>query len=371
MRSWVLPLALVLLLGVCLAAAAKASSSKKIAEEEAKSLEVEYKDGYRFGGAAARNRKLSKEERTKSQYDDMRKWFLGTRNKHALEKKPQDDAINKATRAVGVLTGLTSAVADECFNGTSFETGAPNCTATGFTPKWTEGQTSTIAIHEGNNTIWFGTATNPFCPDEPLYWDFYQLDTVLLLAGVMGGSFYETIVASALENFAGLGLALPEGVDCSDIDKEPVIYAFDHTIGTVVRYTSGDTGFEALADMKSVAAAGTFGDYIYFAGPSQAGVVFMVIHAPSHTVAATISDSSLRTCRRFIEAPGGLYAGCVHNEDGTGAILRFNNSGSSTFAIVGRIPTSPFDMTLHDDRIFVTTWPNDKDSFFFQRRSGA
>jgi hypothetical protein len=247
-------------------------------------------------------------------------------------------------------TLLAKAVPDECFNGV----GQPPTCVGSSVPK--VNQAYVWGLTYANGKLWFGTVANTEC-----------LVLGQVLGQLLGPNMYLETPTWVCEYGLGLfGKAYHLPAAAGDW-RPPKIYAYDIQQGIITERTA-DAG--ALVNTTTgLRSAGTLGDVVFIAGPSLSlagGVNFFAFRASDGAFLEAKYISIYNDIRRWLVVDGVLYCG-VGKSDGTGAVLRWVGTASSPFTggaddngfvVVGNVPSSAADLALHENRIFVHTWPS-------------
>lgn len=172
--------------------------------------------------------------------------------------------------------------------------------------------------------------------------------------------------ASSLVRNGIPGLYAPGGIpDAIGDFQAPELYSYD--AGSDTQTDLGATlppeAAALLATTLGIRAAGSLDGIVLFAGPSikpDAGInLFAFDSDGSYLDSESIADYS--NIRKFLVVEGNLYAGVgTYDDSNSGRILRWRG-GNDLFGFdeVGVVASPVAELASHEDRIVVTTWPDD------------
>lgn len=110
-----------------------------------------------------------------------------------------------------------------------------------------------------------------------------------------------------------------------------------------------------------IRSAGSQGNVVLFAGPNLGSTALNMFAYRADTGAfiGAISLTQYNDIRKWLEVNGVLYT-TVGNTAGGGSVLRWRGSVENPFAFeeVGKLDSMGANITLHENRLFVTTWPS-------------
>ncbi|WP_444909560.1 hypothetical protein [Microbulbifer sp. TRSA005] len=252
---------------------------------------------------------------------------------------------------------LFKAPVDECFNGV----GQPY-------PELVDGICSAGEPKRNGTRIW-GMAESP----QFLYWG-------------TGSNFLCTAQASPTAVLTPL-LAPTQGWVCEFADgilaqenpnlknlgdwRAPSAYRMDTCTLEVTEVTP--TYDPLLQDILGLRSGGYADDVIFLAGPggiqegiagvgSGNSIIMLAWQASTGRYLGSKKFSEYSNIREFLNYEGVLYTGVRLQEDlgGAGRVLRWmgNLDDPFHFEIIGTMESTPADMTIHNGRIFSSTWPN-------------
>ncbi|ASW57558.1 hypothetical protein CIK06_09540 [Plantactinospora sp. KBS50] len=147
----------------------------------------------------------------------------------------------------------------------------------------------------------------------------------------------------------------------------PRLYSYDTRTDTLTSKTEAVTGASSddatrLQTTVGIRAAGSFGGVALMGGPALGQTINLF--AFDTDTGAFLGSRNLPeygNIRHFVVADGALYAGVGVGDNGGGGgyVLRWMGSKSDpfNFAKVANLPAQAADLTEHQGRIFVTTWP--------------
>jgi hypothetical protein len=250
------------------------------------------------------------------------------------------------------------AVPDECYKGLGLNgpppVAKPPC-ASPAVPKVNQGYVWSMAA--AADDVWFGTVPNPLCLTESnsnlLVTNPYQTDS---WACEFGDSPYS-------QKYGG---PLPPTV--GDY-RPPSIFVYNKTSGALTDVTPMQNSAPLTGGTFGFRASGVIGDLVLVAGPALAsgGINLFAFQASTRSFLALRTLPGYNNIRRFISFNGVLYA-AVGRTGGGGAILRWTGSYSNDsggrcrncfkFDVVGNLDADAADLTVHNGRLYATTWPN-------------
>lgn len=116
-----------------------------------------------------------------------------------------------------------------------------------------------------------------------------------------------------------------------------------------------------LATTVGLRSAGTYRDVVFLAGPAMSGAQGINLFAFDAKRGAFLGSQSLpayNNIRKWIVANGELYT-TVGKPGGGGALLKWTGNARApfSFAEVGAVPSEGAELTEHQGRIYVATWP--------------
>ncbi|WP_444901808.1 hypothetical protein ACJJIG_00005 [Microbulbifer sp. SSSA007] len=268
---------------------------------------------------------------------------LGHPGKHCKRVKPRFDKLFKAP-------------VDECFNGV----GEPY-------PELVDGVCSAGEPKRNGAQIW-GMAESP----RFLYWGTganvpctAQASPNAVLTPIFAPNqgwvceFAEGILAQENPNLKNLG-------DW----RAPMAYRMDTCTLEVTEITP--TYDPLLQDTLGFRSGGYADDVVFLAGPGgvQEGIagegggnsiIMMAWQASTGRYLGSKQFPQYSNIRKFLNHEGVLYTGVAVQESlgGTGEVLRWmgNIHHPFRFEVVGTMQSTPANFTVHDGRLFFSTWP--------------
>ncbi|MFI6164338.1 hypothetical protein ACIA59_30830 [Micromonospora haikouensis] len=123
-----------------------------------------------------------------------------------------------------------------------------------------------------------------------------------------------------------------------------------------------------LQNTVGIRAAGNYGGVALLGGPALGeSINLFAFDTDTGAYLGSHNFTSYGNIRHFTVADGALYAGVgVGNNGGNrGHVLRWMGSKTDpfNFAQVATLPAQAADLTVHEGRIFVTTWPGSDNEF--------
>jgi len=259
---------------------------------------------------------------------------------------------------------VAKAKPDECFNGI----GQPykpisECTGENEEPKVNEAYVWGLA--QTHDYVWFGTMANTQCAVFGTYLGERTASINNSWVCEQAQSQYPKYMAdkTGQSAFAMLG-----SMGLGDW-RVPHIYRYDKTTGETIDITPQDPKILQTIGLRS---AGSLNGVIFLAGPafSDAGVgvnIFAFKDDEAHTYLGSHTFTQYNNIRKWIAANGVLYTavgtdnGTVSGIDGYfgGRVLRWAGDASHPFQFeeVAYLPGSGAELAVHENRLFVTTWP--------------
>jgi hypothetical protein len=240
-----------------------------------------------------------------------------------------------------VKNRVAKAEADECYdNGT---VGVPdefdNCTA--GDPKTNQAYVWGMA-RSGN--LWFGTVANTQC---------------LIIGGLAGGLGFG-LPAIEAENFVCEFSEADNATNSLGDWRPPQIFEYDSDTFMVTDRTPQDLINNPTLGIRS---AGAIDGIVLLAGPSLDGTAVNVF-AFSDDGAYLGMDvlPEYNNIRDWEVYDGVMYTGVKTTVGDEGRVLRYNGFSTGPFAldleVVGKLDLDATNMTVHRNRLFVTTWPS-------------
>lgn len=251
---------------------------------------------------------------------------------------------------------LAKAQPDECYNGIGvpYDGTLPYCNDVYLNGRPKVNQAYVWGLVKPNEDLWFGTAPNTHCM---VMGGFLQLSSPI-----------ET--DSYVCEFGSSQYAAEAGSPFIGDWRPPDAFVFDTNTNWLENKALDEVAF-ANATVEDVArftstlglrSAGTISDTVFLAGPAlyNAGINLFAYDITSGEFISSTTLSSYFNIRKWVEIDGVLYTG-VRTLAG-GAVLRYIGSAQDDsdlfdFEVVGALPSEVAELTEHDGRLFVSTWP--------------
>lgn len=245
---------------------------------------------------------------------------------------------------------LAKAKPDECFGGIGASY-AP-ITATGCTaprvPK--VNQAYVWGLAKTDNDLWIGTAPNVNCLVEGGYLSLTSPYKTASWACEFGASGYRAMYAPAVP--ATIGDWRPSQILRRSL-KDGSLADLGQTMDL--------PGRQRLAATLGLRSAGTHRGVVILAGPAlnQLGLNLFAFNAKTSAFIGSYTLPGYRNIRKWLVAGDELYT-TVGRVDGSGAVIRWAGSAAAPFQFteVGSLPSEGAELTQHDGRLYVATWPN-------------
>ncbi|MCF8035304.1 MAG: hypothetical protein K9K62_00385 [Desulfobacteraceae bacterium] len=249
---------------------------------------------------------------------------------------------------------VARAKVDECFNGIGepFEPG-PEC---GRDEKPKCNQSYLWGLTKAGNNLWFGTAANMLCLVRA-YSAYSQGGNVsayendLWLCEYDQGRYPETEMANPVPQIF------------SDY-RPPKIYTYNINTKTLTDKSAQIMDENARMLLEStfgLRSAGAIDGLVFLAGPVALGqgINMFVFDAETGGFLGAKTIFGYQNIRKWLVMDGVLYA-AVAEEGGGGKVLRWTGSRTNPFSFeqVGSLTGAGAEITAHNGRIFVGTWPS-------------
>jgi len=230
---------------------------------------------------------------------------------------------------------VAKAQPDECYdNGTvGVPDGDGNC-ALGR-PKTNQAYVWGLA-RSGN--LWFGTAPNVLC----------------LVMAIMTGSPVEA------PNFVCEFDQADNATNRLGDWRSPQIFEYNPETMLLTDQTPLDMTNPAYKTL-GLRSAGALDGVVLLAGPSFDGTAVNVFaFSDDGTYLGAHVLNEYNNIRQWVVYDGVMYTGVSRTADGEGRILRWNGNAMDPFAfeVVGKLDLDAANMVVHNDRLFVATWPS-------------
>ncbi|MEE8171040.1 MAG: hypothetical protein V3T70_10875 [Phycisphaerae bacterium] len=240
---------------------------------------------------------------------------------------------------------LAKAQPDECFVGV----GNPN-NVYPWDPQTDTCSNGRLKVNESylwgmtkaDNHIWMGTGANIIC----LLRRFAAAD-----GPQENGSYVCEFGSSAFS---------PPLAAASGDWRMPSIYRYD-TIGGILDDMTGtldDAALMLLNGTVGLRSATNHGGLVFLGGPALgAGVNLFVFDAGTGAFLSAAAFPEFDNIRKWLSVDGVLYT-AVKMADKTGAVLRWTGDAVNPFQfdVIASLGSEGANLTLHDGRLFVTTW---------------
>lgn len=270
-----------------------------------------------------------------------------------LYEHPLDDPVSTQRR----YTLLTKATPDECYAGVGnpYPPGPP---CDDGQAKVNEGYL--FGLTKTNSDLWIGTVTNMPC---------------LVLSQLLGIiPPHETFSWTCEFGESAFGkLRFPGDPQLQNLLgdwRPPHIYVYNLDTGVRLDKTPPDPLIDETLGLRS---AGNQDGVVLLGGPTLSawtGVTTASVSQGVNMFAYRASDGAylgsanlpeFNNIRKWVSVDGILYA-AVGVTAGGGGIIRWRGTAADPFQfeVVGQIDNDGANIALHDGRLFVTTWPNQK-----------
>ncbi|MFH1194952.1 MAG: hypothetical protein V1720_04530 [bacterium] len=194
-------------------------------------------------------------------------------------------------------------------------------------------------LTKSGNNLWFGTIANTLCfvlgglgLDEPSHNDFWTCE--------FGEGPYSPPLPDALGDW-----------------RPPRIFMYDLVAGKLTEKTPRDPRLNITVGLRSAA---TCGNVILFAGPGMSGGInLFAFNAATKKYIGSRTLTNYSNIRKFLIVNNILYTSVGHSEKG-GRVLRWVGDVDNPFSFieVGRIDAQGAELCVHNNRIYVNTWPD-------------
>ena len=262
---------------------------------------------------------------------------------------------------------LAKAEPDECFSGIP-PMGPPPPSNPALTPPPCGSssipkvnQAYVWGLAEAENRLWFGTAANVHC----------------LVLGSYLGSTNAHQTDSYVAEFGHSYVSQVLGVPATLGDwRPPRIFRYDPASSNLAaRDASGFLPPASLQRLRSTVGLRSAGAWpgsssstqsiVFLAGPAlstNGGLNFFAFDARTEEPLASTTLSQYNNIRKWLFHDGALYT-AVGKTGGGGAVLRWNDDPGATnwpfaFEVIGALDGPGVELAVHEDRLFVSTWPS-------------
>ncbi len=244
---------------------------------------------------------------------------------------------------------LAKAQPDECFNGIGQPYPAGPPCAEGQ-PKVNQAYVWSLA--EANNRLWFGTGANVNC--------IVQGSTLQLPNPRINDDY---VCEFAQSQIVAQNPTMPKNVGDH---RRPHIYYYDLGTKALTEKTdevqnASPDDLNRLKNTLGLRAGGTANGVVLLAGPALGMSINMfAFDTTTGQYLGSANFAKYGNIRHFLVADGVLYAGVGVGQNGKngGYLLRWTGDKTNPFAFteVGQLPAQVADLTVHEGRIFVSTW---------------
>lgn len=240
-------------------------------------------------------------------------------------------------------TVVSKAQPDECYNGI----GNPYPPG----PPCAEGQPKANhayvwGLAQAGDFLWFGTMTNTHC---------LILGNIAGMIG-LGGIETDAYVCEGSESAYDPFLAANGLGDW----RPPKIFTYDMTTKQTVEKTVPNPVVPLIEFTLGLRYASSLDDVVLLGGPNLPGdgINLFAFRAGDGSFIGATALSGYNDIRKAVVHNGVLYIG-VQNTAGGGSVLRWkgNSANPFQFEVVGNLDLNAAYITLHDGKLFVTTWP--------------
>ena len=197
-------------------------------------------------------------------------------------------------------------------------------------------------LAKSGDELWFGTAANVLCLVEGGFLQVTNPQETDCWVCEFGETQYP----------AGIGDWRP-----------PRIFVYDTQKGELTEKTDltpPDPDSPLLNSTLGIRSAGTLDDVVILGGPSlQGGINLFAFNTGSGEFLSSTNLPDYDNIRKWLAVDGVLYT-AVGNTGGEGSILRWKGSWEDPFQfeVVGELDSAGAELALHENRIFVSTWPS-------------
>lgn len=249
-----------------------------------------------------------------------------------------------------VVQLLAKAPVDQCFDGLGrpYPGGAP-CQE--GRPRINEAYLWSMA--QTGQTLWLGTAANPLCGAT----NYYNTYSGYAAFPVLGGSSESRFHAcEAMES------TYPALYPAHGDWRPPGIYRYDVSSGALEQKTPLDDPL--LHQTLGLRAAGAAKGVVLLFGPgmpqtpSERALNVFAFDADTGRYLGSDTIPGYESARQTLAVGDDLYLAATISFGG-GAVLRWQGSRDDPFRFeaVAHLPTEAGNLALHENRIFVNTWP--------------
>ena len=242
---------------------------------------------------------------------------------------------------------LAKASPDECYFGigderNDFSPGLDpdSCRAQGGVPK--VNQAYVWGLAKAGTDLWFGTAPNVNC----------------LVLGALG-SFDELIPYENEYQVCefGSGPYSPLVPDAIGDWRPTQMFVYSLQEKTLTEKTPAQDPL--VFQTSGIRSAGTLEDVVFLAGPNlsqEGGINLFAYHTGTHEYLGSTTLADYDNIRKWLVVDGVLYTAV--GKGGEGAVLRWMGDAQNPFLFeeIGQIDGAGAELTLHEGRIFVSTW---------------
>lgn len=240
---------------------------------------------------------------------------------------------------------LAKAEPDECFIGIGEEYPAG--------PPCIEGvekvnQAYVWSLVKPDDTVWFGTGANLACQTAG--------GALSFLSSLLHFQTSETVCEFRKGQYADIINYGPLG-DW----RPPEIYAYDTLSDSLINRTPVDDPY--LDRVYGIRFAASHNGVVLMGGPGRVGffdaIYFFAYDADTGDYLGSWRSREYRNLRRAVNFNDQLYI-ALARENGEGRVARWDGDKANPFVFssVAELPVSPYEIAVHNNRLFVTTSPN-------------
>jgi len=249
---------------------------------------------------------------------------------------------------------LAKAVPDECYNGMGGEYiplpgGCTECEI--GKSKVNEGYV--WGLTKSGKDIWFGIAANVNCLAAGNFLGLYENPHE-------NQCWVCEYSESKYPYFVPLLASGKPGVEVLGDWRVPKIYSYDTETGILSDNTPPLTFTDMLiVKTLGIRSAGSLGKFIILGGPSLTGGINLFAFHSDDGYLGSVNIQGFNNIRKWLALNGALYT-AVGNSWGGGSVLRWSGTRQDPFQfeVVGSLDGSGAELAFHENRLFVSTWPD-------------
>ncbi|MBM4311898.1 MAG: hypothetical protein FJ119_13255 [Deltaproteobacteria bacterium] len=251
-----------------------------------------------------------------------------------LEHYAEMYAVPRIPTPLFVKNRVAKAAPDECYdNGTI---GVPDSDGNCAIGEPKTNQAYVWGLAQSGN-LWFGTAPNVLC----LVMSIFPLDTI------------------EAPNFVCEFDQADNATNRLGDWRQPQIFEYNPDTMALTDQTPVDMANPAYKAL-GLRSAGALDGVVLLAGPSFDGTaVNMFAFTDGGAYLGAYVLAGYNNIRQWVVYDGIMYTG-VSTNGGEGRILRWNGDAGDPFQfeVVGKLDLDAANLAVHNDRLFVTTWPS-------------